>query len=112
MPGNNLFDVVVRLKMQNRQNIEVLWSFVGVQCTHNAAWWETTIHKVLKINLYAQGAFLALRFSFYCITGTLKIFFLLIKQRILFLSLNEELGAKIGLWKGDKVDSDPFSRRY
>lgn len=111
MPKNNLFDVVVQLKMQNWQNIEALWCFVGVQCTLNAAWWATTIH-VSKINLYAQGAFLALRFCVYCITGTLKVFFLIIKPHILFLSLNAELGAKIGLWKGDKVDSDPFSRWY
>lgn len=97
MPKNNLFDVVVKLKMQNQQKMEVLWSFVGVQCTLNAAWWATAIHNVLKINLYAQGAFVALRFCFYYITATSKILFLLIKQHILFLSLNAELGAKIGL---------------
>lgn len=61
MPKNNLFDVVVQLKMQNWQNIEALWSFVGVQHTLNAAWWATTIHNVLKINLYAQGAFFSFK---------------------------------------------------
>lgn len=101
MPKKNSFDLLVKLKMQNWQNMEALWSFVGIQYTLNAAWWVATIHNVLKINLYAEGSFSALSLCFYYITValTLKtlIFFFLFKQHILFSSWTAQLGAEIGL---------------
>lgn len=54
--------------------------------------------------------FVALSLCFHYITAalTLKIFFFLFKQHILFSSWNAELGAEIGLQKENRVGSDPF----
>lgn len=99
--------------MQNWQNMEVLWSFVGVQYTLNAAWWVTTIHNILKINLYAQAFFFIFKLilSLYDCCFDFEDFFFLLLNNILFSTCNAELEPEVGLYRRNKVDADSFQKR-